>query len=454
MSYLLLWLGFAVWVFFDARNRRMEKGILWAVGTQLAGVIVLPLYFAKRNLFGGEVREGGTGWNAVKVFALYWTITMFAAGVAGMGAASHEVATATSSAGQAGAAIGSMLGMGLLVGLWFAVLVGALVIGLFLKKSSIVENGPTGELAGQETPPKKLGVWILVVWLVVACVGVLVSSTMKGADKSDGQASVNLDKLTELSIMPAAPLSPTGELASLFNLMSKNTDLQRDNKLNEIRGKVVEWTLPVYEVKRDGAEYKVQTTAGSEVGAFIYLSPRDDLDKAAIEALTTGSRVSIKGIIKDSSVRHLVIKPAILFQPSSPKQAPVEASSADWPPVNVVALVGKPASYILYSDKTEQGRYSKLVGNDAELDDFIQATIFVDEDASVIQDAGNYLVIISKGIIRSDTGPMDGAYAINKATGEPTVILLKDSKFTILGATVKSLPSPLMEWAKEKGADW
>jgi hypothetical protein len=35
----------------------------------------------------------------------------------------------------------------MIMGLWIVVLVGALAIGLFLKKSSIVENGPTGTLA-------------------------------------------------------------------------------------------------------------------------------------------------------------------------------------------------------------------------------------------------------------------------------------------------------------------
>ena len=148
MWYLLLWLGFAIWLFFDSKNRRMNKGVLWSVGTLFAGVVVLPIYFSKRNLYAGETREGGAGWNAVKVFALYWTLTMFVSGLAGMGAASRAVSDASSSAEQAGTAIGSMIGLGLLVGLWFAVLVGTLVIGLFLKKSSVIENGPTGGLAG------------------------------------------------------------------------------------------------------------------------------------------------------------------------------------------------------------------------------------------------------------------------------------------------------------------
>jgi hypothetical protein len=45
------------------------------------------------------------------------------------------------------------IGMGMIIGLWFVVIVGALVIGLFVKKSSIVEKGPTGALAAIGSQP-------------------------------------------------------------------------------------------------------------------------------------------------------------------------------------------------------------------------------------------------------------------------------------------------------------
>jgi len=44
-------------------------------------------------------------------------------------------------------AIGATIGLGIIFLLWFIFLVVALVLGLFLKKSSIVEKGPTGPLA-------------------------------------------------------------------------------------------------------------------------------------------------------------------------------------------------------------------------------------------------------------------------------------------------------------------
>jgi uncharacterized protein YecT (DUF1311 family) len=124
-----------------------------------------------------------------------------------------------------------------------------------------------------------------------------------------------------------------------------------------------------------------------------------------------------------------------------------------WPSVNTAALVGKGAS-IVFTNPQERERFSKLVGNNTDLDDYLTATIFSDEDASEVRETGDYLVIISKGIIRRDTGPMDGAYAINKTNGKPTAILVKDSKFTVVGATLESLPPPLKAWAIEHGAEY
>jgi len=149
MWYFVLYAIFAIWVFADAK-KRMNHVVGWPLATFLLGPIVLPFYFAKRNLKEGEVREGGTGWNVLKNFALFWTITMVVAGIAGMVSVSDVVQQAGSEAEQAGVAIGATLGLGMIFGLWFIVLVAALVLGLFLKKSSIVEKGPTGPLAKSE----------------------------------------------------------------------------------------------------------------------------------------------------------------------------------------------------------------------------------------------------------------------------------------------------------------
>lgn len=181
------------------------------------------------------------------------------------------------------------------------------------------------------------------------------SATQRQADVATGKA----DKFSELAAATPAQISPTGELAAMFNLMSDNTDLQRENKLKEIKGKIVEWALPVYEIAKDGDGYKVQTEPGDTVGTFVYITPRNDEDKAIIEALKTGSWISIKGIIKDDFLRNLVIKPAILFLPGSVKPVAIEAQQ----PVPVAqasqAQAEAPAAEPQQSDAIEQSGICK-----------------------------------------------------------------------------------------------
>ena len=128
-------------------------------------------------------------------------------------------------------------------------------------------------------------------------------------------------------------LRPDGELAELFSFGSNSTDLQRQLKLKEIIGKVVEWRLPVYEVRQSGNEYLIQTSAAplgdifSAISAsrmvqtFLHVTPRDDSDRRLIESLKTGSFVTVKGVIEDSTMRNLDIRPAILVR-ETPSNAP------------------------------------------------------------------------------------------------------------------------------------
>ncbi|ALS26863.1 hypothetical protein IJ21_14590 [Paenibacillus sp. 32O-W] len=149
MWYWILWGILAVWTFFDARKRK-NNAIGWTIGVFLIGPIALPIYFAKRNLKDKEIREGGTAWNVLKNFALFWTLTMAVIIVAGMMSAGEVIDDATNGAEQAGAIIGAGLGVTMLIVIWFIIMVIALILGFFLKKSSIVEKGPTGQLAAQK----------------------------------------------------------------------------------------------------------------------------------------------------------------------------------------------------------------------------------------------------------------------------------------------------------------
>jgi hypothetical protein len=135
-------IGFAIWTIIDSRKRgKLAWG--YAIGSALLlWWIVLPFYFAGRKLLPGETREGGYGWNACKFFLLFWSLLLGYCLVLGMvSVTEHLEGRQMSAASEAGAAIGVGLGLGMYFCLWIGVAIPSLVIGLLLKKNSIVEKG-------------------------------------------------------------------------------------------------------------------------------------------------------------------------------------------------------------------------------------------------------------------------------------------------------------------------
>ena len=98
--------------------------------------------------------------------------------------------------------------------------------------------------------------------------------------------------------------------------MSKHTDIQRENKEKEITGKIVQWSLPVYEVNKPNDKYyRIQTSGSNHVGTFVKIYPRNNEEKQYIEELQTGNIISFKGkIIGTTTMRNIDIAPAILMK--------------------------------------------------------------------------------------------------------------------------------------------
>jgi len=133
---LLFSLAFALWVFFDARKRENDQAI-WFLGVLFLTAFVVPNYFAKRNLQKGEVRKGGTTWNVLKNFGLFWTLIVVLL----------FFFSSASVFNLLGTSVDNPLGLFGFLMLWGVPTIGALILGLFLKKPSEVETGPTGRLA-------------------------------------------------------------------------------------------------------------------------------------------------------------------------------------------------------------------------------------------------------------------------------------------------------------------
>jgi hypothetical protein len=164
---------------------------------------------------------------------------------------------------------------------------------------------------------RNIGKIILIVLAVpiilIIVIGILSPST-KGPTPS--KADKLAEQLESIANSSASEIDPVS-LGSFYNLMSDTTDLQREKKEKEITGKIIEWTLPVYEVSmgKNNEYYKIQTSSTEyEVGTFIDLYPRNDKEQAFIEALKTGDLITVKGKIAGVSLtRNIELKPAILL---------------------------------------------------------------------------------------------------------------------------------------------
>ena len=144
MTYVLLILAVA-FVGYDAYNRR-NNWIGWAAGTFLLSPVAVPAYLTLRNLKAGEKRVGGRGWNAMKYFALVWTVLMAVWLFSGLLDIAEQTSPNMSEAEQAGMALGAALGIGMIGVFWFGGVAASLMLGFFFKDDTAIEEGPTGTL--------------------------------------------------------------------------------------------------------------------------------------------------------------------------------------------------------------------------------------------------------------------------------------------------------------------
>lgn len=132
---------------------------------------------------------------------------------------------------------------------------------------------------------------------------------------SDEVRQMNIrEELAVLAQSEPSSLTPNGELAETFNIMSDNTDIQRDNLAERITGSTVQWNLPVYEVRKlSEGRYRVQSSAsGSVVGSFINIYTRSPEEETYVESLKLEDTISFKGKIAGVRLRSLQIDPAQL----------------------------------------------------------------------------------------------------------------------------------------------
>lgn len=146
----------------------------------------------------------------------------------------------------------------------------------------------------------------------------------------------------------AQPEDLVADLAKAFWFGGGSTDLQRENAQEKIKGKIIQWSLLVFNIRRsEGDMYKVETKFQTEghdaVDTSVTITPRHERDRQFLASLKIGDSFTFKGVIRSVHAapawRTLEIEPAILMSnvpPSLPSSstAVVPSTSATGVPVS------------------------------------------------------------------------------------------------------------------------
>lgn len=130
-----------------------------------------------------------------------------------------------------------------------------------------------------------------------------------------------MQRVAELNALPVSVIDPSA-LCPLFKIGSDHTDLQREDALKSIAGKIVEWRLQVYEVKSSEKQdqYHVQTNGCSGISdnkntaTLIDLTALNEADTTTIHSLKTGDWIVVRGMITGTFMRSIQLSPAILIK--------------------------------------------------------------------------------------------------------------------------------------------
>jgi hypothetical protein len=156
----------------------------------------------------------------------------------------------------------------------------------------------------------------IVFWAVVCLVGIPVFGILiyTVLPIEHGPHPQNLASDSNIETAEASDIAPDGELANMFSFFSDATEIQRAEKERQLRGKVVQWRLPVYNVTERNDFYVIQTKSRSGiVGAFCYVRASDEAVKRFLLSLKENDYVTCKGEIAGTTMRSIDIKPAVLL---------------------------------------------------------------------------------------------------------------------------------------------
>lgn len=134
------------------------------------------------------------------------------------------------------------------------------------------------------------------------------SSKSDGTAEPDQRVQINLNEASASSIS-------LFEVVELFVLGGNKTELQRETMSQKIIGSRVSWSFKVYEVAKEGEQYRVMSemigsshpNAFGKLTVIAFLNPRNSNDEQILLKLETGKQVKVRGVVDSINLRSLVV---------------------------------------------------------------------------------------------------------------------------------------------------
>lgn len=275
----------------------------------IAGIFGIIAGFA--TLFMGGIAGAFDASGSETVVGLGWGGVGFSFLVIIFGAISMSAKTRIAPSLLIASSLGGIVLGGTLVAIVLAL---GLIGGLLAIFGSYPKAGLEASFYKEATTTKPSNTKPVVVGGIILLLLVGIFAYVNNMSTSESVEAVENQQILDLEKAESSELKPYGELEQIYELGGNYTDIQRDNKTEEIKGSIVDWSLQVYDVKKTKGGYKIQTSGQGLVKTSINLTVRNAEEKAFVENLKTGDLIRVKAVIEDVSFRSVQLNPAILYQ--------------------------------------------------------------------------------------------------------------------------------------------
>lgn len=146
-----------------------------------------------------------------------------------------------------------------------------------------------------------VGVGGPVLWVILTIV--LSSFTEFGSSTHTAETRASVDG-------NPSSYDPPAELVDALSFMSDLTDIQKDSIKDSHRGKLVQWTLPVWDVSRRDEGYVIQTSSSAKAAVFCNVKSASPEELDYVKRLKEGDMITCKGIVDGYTLGNVNLSPA------------------------------------------------------------------------------------------------------------------------------------------------